>query len=100
MSSVASHFEIVNKPDTAIATRLPFPYAYRKARDGTSMAVQLEIILIAGVVALGLIVLGKALMTGFAISRRPSYHWAERTSASPVPPAVVASSVSDIRPPE
>ena len=29
------------------------------------MAVQLEIILIAGVVALGLIVLGKAIMTGF-----------------------------------
>ena len=64
------------------------------------MAVQLEIILIAGVVALGLIVLSKAIMTGFAMSRRPSHHLAEQTGTSPVPPAVVASSVSDIRPPE
>jgi len=64
------------------------------------MALQLEIILIAGVVALGLIVLGKAIMTGFTISRRPSHHLAEQTNASPVPPAVVASSVSDIRPPK
>jgi hypothetical protein len=57
------------------------------------MALQLEIILIAGVIALGLIVLGKAIMTGFTISRRPSHHLAEQTGASPVPPAV------DIRPP-
>jgi hypothetical protein len=53
------------------------------------MAVQLEIILIAGVVAVGLIVLGKAIM----MSRRPSHHLAGQTGASPVPPAV------DIRPP-
>lgn len=58
------------------------------------MAIQLEIILIAGVVAIGLIVLGKAIMTGVAVSRRPSNHLATRTGASPVPPAV------DVRPPE
>lgn len=58
------------------------------------MAVELEIILIAAVVALGLIVLGKAIMTGFAISRRRSHHLATHTGTSPVPPAV------DIRPPE
>jgi hypothetical protein len=57
------------------------------------MAVQLEIILIAGVVAVGLIVLGEAIMTGFTMSRRPSHHLAEQTGSSPVPPAV------DIRPP-
>ena len=44
------------------------------------MAVQLEIILIAGVVAVGLIVLGEAIMTGFTMSRRPSHHLAERTA--------------------
>ena len=64
------------------------------------MTIQLEIILIAAVVAIGLIVLGKAIMTGFAMSRRPSHHLAEQTGTSPVPQAVVASSVSDIRPPE
>jgi hypothetical protein len=58
------------------------------------MAVQLEIIMIAAVVAVGLIVLGKALMSGFAISRRPSHPLSTRTGASPVPPAV------DVRPPE
>ena len=57
------------------------------------MAVQLEIILIAGVVAVGLIVLGEAIMIGFTMSRRPSHHLAEQTGSSPVPPAV------DIRPP-
>ena len=57
------------------------------------MAAQLEIILIAGVVAVGLIVLGKAIMTGFTMSRRPSHRLAEQTGSSPVPPAV------DIRPP-
>jgi len=57
------------------------------------MAIQLEIILIAGVIAVGLIVLGKAIMTGFTMSRRPSHHLAEQTGSSPVPPAV------DIRPP-
>jgi hypothetical protein len=58
------------------------------------MAIQIEIVLIAGAVAIGLIVLGKAIITGLAISRRPSHHLAERTGASPVPPAV------DVRPPE
>jgi len=58
------------------------------------MAIQIEIVLIAGVVALGLMVLGRAIVTGIAISRRRSHHLAERTGASSVPPAV------DIRPPE
>ena len=58
------------------------------------MAVQVEIILIAGVLAIGLMVLGKYIVTGIAISRRLSHHLAEQTGNSPVPPAV------DIRPPE
>jgi hypothetical protein len=57
------------------------------------MAIQIEIVLIAGVVAIGLIVLGRGIITGLTISRRPSHHLAEQTGASPVPPAV------DIRPP-
>jgi hypothetical protein len=64
------------------------------------MAIQIEIVLIAGMVAVGLIVFGKAIMTGLAISRRSSHHLAEQTGASPVSTAVMASSVSDIRPPK
>jgi len=57
------------------------------------MAIQFEIIVIAAVVALGLIVVGKAIMTGFAMSRRPSHHLAEQTGVPPV------RSESDILPP-
>jgi len=64
------------------------------------MAIQIEIVLIAGVVAIGLIVVGRAIATGLVIFRRRSHHLAQDTGASRVPPAVVASSVSDIRPPE
>ena len=58
------------------------------------MAIEIEIVLIAGVVAVGLIVLGRAIGTGLAIARRRSHHLAQQTGALPVPPAV------DIRPPE
>lgn len=57
-----------------------------RQEEGREMLIQLEIIVIAAVVAIGLIVLGKAIMTGLAISRRPSHHLAERTGTSPVPP--------------
>jgi len=40
----------------------------------------------AGVVSLAIIVVAKAIITGFAISRRPSHHLAEQTGTSPVPP--------------
>jgi hypothetical protein len=50
------------------------------------MAIQIEIVLIAGLVANGLIVLGRAILTGITISRRPSHHLAQQTGASPVPP--------------
>jgi hypothetical protein len=52
------------------------------------MAIQIEIVLIAGVVAIGLIVLGRAIVTGITISRRPSHHLAQQTGALPVPPEV------------
>jgi hypothetical protein len=58
------------------------------------MAIEIEIVLIAGVVAIGLIVLVKAIGTARAIARRPSHHLAQQTGAPPVPPAV------DVRPPE
>jgi hypothetical protein len=51
------------------------------------MAIQIEIVLIAGVVAIGLIVLGRAIATGCAISRRSSHHLARETGVSPMPPA-------------
>jgi hypothetical protein len=50
------------------------------------MAVEFEIILIAAIGAVGLIAIGKAIMTGLAISRRASHHLAEQTGTSPVPP--------------
>jgi hypothetical protein len=58
-----------------------------------TMAIQIEIVLIAGVVAVGLIVLGKAIVTGFTVSKRPTHHLAEQTGSSPVPSAV------DVQPP-
>ena len=40
----------------------------------------------AGIVAVGIIVVAKAIITGLAISRRPSHHLAEQTGTTPVPP--------------
>ena len=61
------------------------------------MAIEIEILVIAAVVSLvvslGIIVFGKAIITGLTISRRPSHHLSTQSGASPVPPAV------DIRPP-
>jgi len=57
------------------------------------MAIEVEIVLIAGVVAIGLIVLGKAMIVGMTMSRRCAHHLAQQTGGSPVPPAV------DLRPP-
>src|SRR4051794_17462585 len=39
-------------------------------------------------VAGALIILGKQIRTGIAMSRRPSHHLAEQTGSSPVPPEV------------
>jgi len=47
------------------------------------MAIQIEIVLIAGVVAIALIVLGRTIVTGLAMSR---HHLAEQTGTKPVPP--------------
>jgi hypothetical protein len=58
------------------------------------MAVFIETVIIAAVVALGILVGAKAINRGFMISRRSSHHTATHTGASPVPPTV------DIRPPE
>jgi hypothetical protein len=52
------------------------------------MAIQLEIILIAGLVAGALIILGKQIRTGIAMSRRPPHHLAEKMGSSPAPPEV------------
>jgi hypothetical protein len=52
------------------------------------MAIQLEIILIAGLVAGALIIPGKQIRTEIAMSRRPSHHLAEQTDRSPVLPKV------------
>jgi hypothetical protein len=57
------------------------------------MAIQVEIVIIAALVSLAIIIAGKAIITGRAISRRPSHHLATRAGASPVPPEV------DLRPP-
>jgi hypothetical protein len=58
------------------------------------MAVFIETVIIAVLVALGIIVGGGAIIRGFILSRRPSHHTATHTGVSPVPPTV------DMRPPE
>ena len=40
----------------------------------------------AGIVAVGIIVAAKAMITGLAMSRRPSHHLAEQTGTKPVSP--------------
>ena len=40
----------------------------------------------AGVVSVGIIAVAKAIVTGLAMSRRPSHHLAEQTGVKPVPP--------------
>jgi len=40
-------------------------------------------LLIAGAVSIGVITVGKAIITGFAISRRPSHHLAQQSGTSP-----------------
>ena len=40
----------------------------------------------AGIVAVGIIVAARAIMTGLAMSRRASHHLAEQTGVKPVPP--------------
>jgi hypothetical protein len=54
------------------------------------MAIEIEIVLVAGVAAIGLIVLSRAIGTGLAISRRRSHHLAQQTGASPVPSGSIA----------
>jgi hypothetical protein len=50
------------------------------------MAIQIEIVVISGVVAIGLIILARAIVTGLTISRRRSHHLAQQTGTSLVPP--------------
>jgi len=49
--------------------------------------------LIAGIVSVGVIVVGKGIVTGLAISRRRSHHLAQQTGVRPPPPEI------DQRPP-
>jgi hypothetical protein len=58
------------------------------------MAVFTETVIIAALVALGIIVGGAAIIRGFILSRRPPHHSATHAGVSPVPPTV------DMRPPE
>jgi hypothetical protein len=46
----------------------------------------IETLIIAAVVSLGIIVLGRAIIVGLAISRRSSHHLATQTGTTPVPP--------------
>ena len=55
------------------------------ARD---MAIQIEILIIAAIGAIAIIAVGRAIMRGLAISRRPSHHLATQTGTTPPPPEV------------
>lgn len=50
------------------------------------MGVFVETVIIAAVVSLGIIAVGKGIAKGLAISRRPSHHLATQTGTSPVRP--------------
>jgi len=52
------------------------------------MAVFIETVIIAALVALGIIVGGGAIIRAFIVSRRSSDHAATHTGVSPVPPTV------------
>ena len=52
------------------------------------MAVFIETVIIAALVAVGIIVGGTAIIRAFVVSRRPSHHTATNTGISPVPPTV------------
>jgi hypothetical protein len=52
------------------------------------MAVFIETVIIAALVAMGIIVGGAAIIRGFIVSRRPSHHTAPHTGVAPVPPTV------------
>jgi hypothetical protein len=45
----------------------------------------IESLIIAAVVSVGIMVAGKGIITGFAISRRRSHHLATQTGTTPVP---------------
>jgi hypothetical protein len=50
------------------------------------MAPFIETVVIAGVVAIGLVAVARALIRGFAISRRPPYDAGKPTGTSPMSP--------------
>jgi hypothetical protein len=56
---------------------------------GMAYGVFIESVIIAAVVALGILVGGGALVRAFVISRRPSHHTARHSGASPVPPNMI-----------
>jgi hypothetical protein len=72
--------------DCHAAPSVPISSAQRSEAGGQTVAIQIEIVLIAGVVAIGLMALGRAILTGLAMSRRPPHHLAQQTGTSPVPP--------------
>jgi hypothetical protein len=51
------------------------------------------LLLLAGIVSIGVIAVGKAIITGLVISRRPSHHLAEQSGTS------TASKQAEIPPP-
>jgi len=69
--------------EKAIAPRSAIPYAYRKAGEAQMLV---EELLVAGVVAVGLIAVARALIRGFAMSRRRPYDAGKPTGTLPVSP--------------
>ena len=48
----------------------------------------IETIIIAAIASVGLIAVGRAMIRGFTMSRRPSHHLATQTGTLPLPPEV------------
>lgn len=57
-----------------------------RSRGGTHVASFIETVIIAAVVSVGIIAVGRAIIRGLSISRRPSHQLAEQTGTTPVPP--------------
>ena len=52
------------------------------------MAIQVEILIIAAISAVGIIAVGRAIIRGLAMSRRRTHHLATQTGTLPIPPEV------------
>jgi hypothetical protein len=57
-----------------------------ESRGGTHVASFIETVIIAAVVSVGIIAVGRAIIRGLSISHRPSHHLVKQIGTTPAPP--------------